>query len=348
MKQIANSNRNMTKSKFIIANITWNDSHWRDIYVNPKAGAKPVRTYPGHESLNFDFNKKGLDKGNHVFGYARWQGCPRRFVEPGFIFFFTKNLEKNRNEIVGVYGDAEILDPQEKEWEGFEDNKLISNIKAVKEKSILFPIYLDARRYRELNPEWKRLVPQSGLRYIQQDLASAIIGDAIALLKESGARRGESDKLYSIFEMIAGKKHPDKYDDDQEQSELEGIERDKSKDEIIKELKNLGPKTQELIKVNGKTYRRDNKTIAQLKRVRDHKCQICEITIQKKNGSLYIEAAHIKMKSEKGPETPDNILILCPNHHKEFDYGDKKIMAYSKKRIIFKMNGKKYTVNLEL
>ena len=237
---------------------------------------------------------------------------------------------------------------QETEWEGFENNKLSSNIKAVKEKSILFPIPLDASRYRELNPEWKRLVPQSGLRYIQQDLASTIIGDAIALLKESGARRGESDKLYSIFEMITGEKHPDKYNDDQEQSELERIERDKSKDETIKELKNLGPQIPKLVKVNGKTYKRDNKTIAQLKRVRDYKCQICGITILKKDGSLYIEAAHIKMKSEKGPETPDNILILCPNHHKEFDYGDKEVMAHSEKKIIFKMNGKKYTVSLEL
>ena len=80
-----------------------------------------------------------------------------------------------------------------------------SNIKAVKEKSILFPIPLNASPYSEWDPEWKMLVPQYGLRYIPQDLASTMIGDEIDLLRESGARRGESDKLYSIFELITGK-----------------------------------------------------------------------------------------------------------------------------------------------
>ena len=31
------------------------------------------------------------------------------FEEPGIIFFFTRNLEKKRGEIVGVYGNAKIL-----------------------------------------------------------------------------------------------------------------------------------------------------------------------------------------------------------------------------------------------
>ena len=44
------------------------------------------------------------------------------------------------------------------------------------------------------------------------------------------------------------------------------------------------------------------------------------------DGSFYIEAAHIKPKSQQGTETPDNILILCPNHHKEFDLGKREII----------------------
>lgn len=336
------------KSRYIIVNITWNSDNWRSIDINEKAGSRYAQKNPGHESFNFEFNKKGLDDENYVFGYAQRRGHPRRFEEPGIIFFFTKDLNDNKNKIVGVYGNAEVLNPVlETKLQIFENNTLSSNIKAVKEKSMLFPIQLDASQYSK-----KRLVPQSGLRYITQDLASTIITDEVDTARENNIEKNELDKLYSIFELITGKKYVDiiveRVNDGQEQLVFEGIEKNKSKDEIIKELKNLGPQTPELIEIKGKTYKRDNKIIAQLKNIRNYKCQICGIIIQKKNKDFYIEAAHIKMKSKKGPETPDNILILCPNHHKEFDYGDREIIEHTKRSIIFKMNGKKFEIDLEL
>ena len=344
MSQSAKPSRIKAKSRFIIANITWNDSGWRNTYVNPKAGAKPVREVPGHESLNFEFNKKGVDDESHVFGYLQWWGRPRRFEEPGIIFFFTNNLDKKRNEIVGVYGDAKILDkPLNRRWEGFENNELISNIKAVKEKSILFPIPLDANQYSK----GKRLVPQAGLRYISQDLASMMITDEINTFEKSGARKDELDKLFSIFETITGKKYI-LNSDDQEQLELDEIMKNVSKDELRKKLKNIVPQNHESTKINGKTYKRDNIFITYLKKFRDYKCQICGTAIRKKDGGYYVEAAHIKMKSKKGPETLDNLLILCPNHHKEFDYGDREIIKHTEKEISFKMNGNKYKINLKL
>ncbi len=104
-----NLEQNMKKSRFIVANITWNRHGWRQIDVNKKAGARPVQTVPGNESLNFEFSKEGLGDETHVFGFSKWQGRPRGFEEPGIIFFFTRNLEKKRGEIVGVYGNAKIL-----------------------------------------------------------------------------------------------------------------------------------------------------------------------------------------------------------------------------------------------
>ncbi len=64
------------------------------------------------------------------------------------------------------------------------------------------------------------------------------------------------------------------------------------------------------------------------------------------NGSFYIEAAHIKPKHKKGRETPDNILILCPNHHKEFDFGNLKIEKHAKDEIVFQLNSKRYNIDL--
>lgn len=103
----------MEPSRFIIANITWNPYGWSDdTYSNPKAGHRYVRESPGHESLNFD---KKTNNEKHVFGDVQLRGYPRRFEEPGVIFFFTKNLDEHRNEIVGVYGNAKVVRPTKEE-----------------------------------------------------------------------------------------------------------------------------------------------------------------------------------------------------------------------------------------
>jgi len=343
----------LEKFRFIIANITWNDSGWRNIYINPKAGHRYVRKYPGHESLNFDFNKKGLDNDSHIFGYIQWVGYPQKLAENIVIFFYTKNLSNKRNEIIGVYGNVEILDPPIKtHWNGFENNELISNLKTKKELSVLFPIPLNSKEYSK-----KRLVPQSGFIYIDENLASRIITDEISELKRSsGITKGEFQKFSKIYKFITGRQYElteisdIQQDDEKEQQELEKLNeiKTKNKEDVIKELNSLGPQSSEQIEVKGKYYKRDNKTITQLKILRNFKCQICGHSIEKKSGDYYIEAAHIQSKSKKGPERPNNIIILCPNHHKEFDFGDRKIIEHTNEKIIFKLNGKKYDVNLTL
>ena len=328
------------QSKFIICNITWNKYGWKRIYVNPKAGHRYAQRNPGHESLNFKFDKEGLDDKDDVYGYFKYTKKPTNFIEPGFIFFYTRNLN-NQNQIVGVYGNASIVD-KTVAYPGFEYNKLALNIKGEKAKSILFPSPLDANKYSD----GKRLVPQCGFTYKKEDLATKIITDEIEILKTKG-KNEEIDKLHRIFQSITGRRYAD-VQSDQEQLELIKHEETRTRENIINELKNLSPKISTTFAYKGKTYARDNKTIAQLKIIRQHKCQICDTRIKKKDGNFYTEAAHIKRKSEQGPETPNNIMILCPNHHKEFDLGDTKIIKHTTNDIIFIMNQQKYMVQLTL
>ncbi len=96
--------------------------------------------------------------------------------------------------------------------------------------------------------------------------------------------------------------------------------------------------------VNRKEYKRDNVTIAKLKHLQDYKCQLCGITILKQDGSFYIEAAHIEAKHKGGKETIENILILCPNHHKEFDFGTIKILKRDNSYVHFSLNRNEYKV----
>jgi len=79
------------------------------------------------------------------------------------------------------------------------------------------------------------------------------------------------------------------------------------------------------------TYRilRDTKLSRQLKHLHMNRCQICGSTIKLKSGKSYSEAHHIKPlgSSHRGPDTAENILILCPNHHVMCDYGAIELAA---------------------
>lgn len=67
---------------------------------------------------------------------------------------------------------------------------------------------------------------------------------------------------------------------------------------------------------------RDTQLTRDIKALHDHTCQVCGVRLEA-NGVPYAEAAHIRPLGQphNGPDTPDNILCLCPNHHVLFDRG---------------------------
>jgi len=138
--------------------------------------------------------------------------------------------------------------------------------------------------------------------------------------------------------------------DEAEQNEIinEIKKQRETRQDILKELKKLKTTDSEQITISSKSFKRDNRTIAQIKILRDFKCQICSESIKKKDGSMYIEAAHIKPKHQKGRETPDNIILLCPNHHKEFDFGNLKVQKHNTQHIEFLLNETLHNISLKL
>lgn len=137
--------------------------------------------------------------------------------------------------------------------------------------------------------------------------------------------------------------------DDGEQDEITNkIFNDRVRhDAIVEKLKNLKNTDNEFITINNRVYKRDNYTVALIKVLRKFECQICSTSIKKKNG-YYIEAAHITPKRLEGRETPDNILILCPNHHKEFDFDNTEIVSRTSDYVSFIMNGVVYEISLKI
>jgi hypothetical protein len=135
-------------------------------------------------------------------------------------------------------------------------------------------------------------------------------------------------------------------EDEWEQEELATIYAQKTEEQARRELMNLPTKPLEMIKYHGKAFKRDNYIIELIKKVRGRTCQFCGTSIPTRSGRPYIEAAHIKPHGEGWPAEPGNILILCPNHHKEFDFGKPTWREGDNGTTIFELNGKTYDVRL--
>ncbi|MFC8516714.1 YDG/SRA domain-containing protein [Streptomyces sp. NPDC057257] len=73
---------------------------------------------------------------------------------------------------------------------------------------------------------------------------------------------------------------------------------------------------------------RSTATANWVKQTHQHSCQVCGLRIETPTGA-YAEAAHIRPLGNPhlGPDEPNNILCLCPNHHVAFDFGMLTIYA---------------------
>lgn len=184
------------------------------------------------------------------------------------------------------------------------------------------------------------------------NLAVKAIFEHIDYIKEKG---NSKVKLKKILERYSDKilfnekaKIEIEKTDEIEQEEIAENFVEENRNLIIQQLKSINPSEPQIIFINGKAYKRDNKIIAQIKFIRNYECQICSLYILKSNGKKYIEAAHIIPKAQKGQEVPSNILLLCPNHHKEFDFGLREILLHDDSKIQFRLNDIEHTINLGL
>jgi hypothetical protein len=68
---------------------------------------------------------------------------------------------------------------------------------------------------------------------------------------------------------------------------------------------------------------RDRRKAAALRRHYDNVCNFCQQKLQVGFSHWYSEAAHIRPlgKPHNGPDRISNMLVLCPNHHLQFDRG---------------------------
>ena len=87
--------------------------------------------------------------------------------------------------------------------------------------------------------------------------------------------------------------------------------------------KNIDKSPQEIQKTI-RVLQRSYGIVKKLKELYENKCQICGLQIPKKNGGFYSEVAHIKPLATRavGVDASQNLIVLCPNHHKMLDYSE--------------------------
>ena len=110
-------------------------------------------------------------------------------------------------------------------------------------------------------------------------------------------------------------------------------------------LQSLIPQVKEII-----SRRIERGTISSIiKEKYKYKCKVCEVldqnpySFKKKNGDPYIETHHIipVANLEKGSLGISNLITVCANHHRQFHYGDIKIIENTNERLVITVDGNK-------
>lgn len=69
--------------------------------------------------------------------------------------------------------------------------------------------------------------------------------------------------------------------------------------------------------------KRDGELVEELKSLYDDRCQLCNARLASGDGTGYSEVHYIHPLGEPhdGLDNHSNMLVLCPNHHADFDNG---------------------------
>lgn len=93
-------------------------------------------------------------------------------------------------------------------------------------------------------------------------------------------------------------------------------------------------------KVVVQVIKRDNRVRAHAIKRANGKCEYCHVRgFQTINGGFYVEAHHIIALCDSGRDTVDNVLALCPQHHRQAHYGiDAESLELEFIKILKKLN----------
>lgn len=121
-------------------------------------------------------------------------------------------------------------------------------------------------------------------------------------------------------------------------------------DELLSYIRTLdainSDSTPTIVSALSDRFERDQKLVELLKKYRGSACQICGFSFKKANGEVYSEAHHLEFLSKDGLDISKNMLVLCANHHRQFHYGNVRIIEHSTDSINVEIDGIPYKCKL--
>ena len=87
-----------------------------------------------------------------------------------------------------------------------------------------------------------------------------------------------------------------------------------------------------------------------MKKHRNHHCQICKamgmnpVGFMSKRHVPYTEAHHVEEVGKGGGLEPENIIVLCANHHRQMHYGDVALEHTAADKFVFRIDGEQVVV----
>jgi len=87
----------------------------------------------------------------------------------------------------------------------------------------------------------------------------------------------------------------------------------------LSDLMHLGPPLR--VTRESTRFLRDRAPVEAIKELYQGQCQVCGYRITRPDGFWYAEAHHLWPLEHDGPDVMDNLVVVCPTHHKELDLG---------------------------
>jgi hypothetical protein len=91
-------------------------------------------------------------------------------------------------------------------------------------------------------------------------------------------------------------------------------------------------------------FTKNERLLKYIKALYGFKCQICGFTFETKNGGFYSETHYLEFPWDDGKDSLDNLIILCPNHKKMFEYANISIINPKKEEISISINGRRHII----
>lgn len=143
------------------------------------------------------------------------------------------------------------------------------------------------------------------------------------------------DKVYLLEDILDLYILKNQVDSNIEEDQLPNDEIDKQIERDFLDDVDIPDNVSEEVKIN--RIKRYQRIVNDLKIKYNWRCQLCEYSFKMDNGKNYCEAHHINKLSNNGSQSPENVIILCPNHHRVFHYASNTVVIgelFEGKRII--------------